>query len=68
MLLSLLLHGTYNHAGRQKFGTESFGKLDTLSVFAGHGETEEVDTAGAEPVFDVCNFIIHDPIIAYCKN
>lgn len=71
VLAGLLLHGADNHAGGEEFGAEGFGELDALSVFAGHGEAENVDRAGAEPVFDGFEFVcfvsvaVHNTMIAY---
>ncbi len=47
-----LLAGAHDHAGGEKFGAERFGKADALGVFAGHGQTKNVDRTSAEPLFD----------------
>lgn len=59
VLAGLELFGADDEARREEFGAEGFGEADTLSVFAGHRETENVDRAGAKPRFDRVDFIFH---------
>ncbi len=70
VLFVLLLHSADDDARRKEFGIESFGELDALGVFAGHWESEDIDTAGTEPCFDGGDFVfhccsLHKIIIAY---
>ena len=53
-----------DESGGKKFGAESFGKFETLSVFARHGEAKNVNTASTEPLFDCFNFFFHIIIVA----
>lgn len=60
VLMFRLFHRTNNHSRREKTGAERFGEFNSLSVFAAHGEAEDVDRAGAEPVFDAREFFVHN--------
>ena len=68
IFMKLLFLGTDDEAGGEKFGIESAGEADALSVFAGHRETKNVDGAGTEPGFDGCKFVVHIVIIAYVSD
>ena len=65
IVVGFFFHSTNNHARREKFGVKSFGEADALSVFAGHWEAKNIDTASAEPLFDCCEFFFHVLIISY---
>ena len=56
--------GANDDARREKFGVKHFGEFESLSVFAGHWQAEDVDRASAEPGFDCRDFIFHKLIIA----
>ena len=60
---SFLFHGADDETRRKKFGVKSFGEFDALSVFSGHGETKDVDAAGAKPLLDCRKFVVHKLII-----
>ena len=55
----LFFHGANDHAGGEEFGAEELGEFDTLSVFARHGQAENIDAAGAKPLFDYLDFFFH---------
>ncbi len=59
VLFSFLFHGADNHTGGEKFGIQCFGELNALGVFAGHWQTENIDTAGAKPFFNCGDFVFH---------
>lgn len=64
VFVKLGFFGANNDTRRKEFGTKCLGEFYTLSVFAGHWKTEDIDGASAKPIFDSCYFVIHRLIIA----
>ena len=59
MLASFGFFGANNQTRGEELGSEKLGELDTLSVFPGHWESEDIDRTGAEPRFDRIDLIFH---------